>query len=92
MIFEYTNTGDLQEYLVAHSPNADFANVANSGCSQTSSTIGETEFIQMAVQVILFKKTIATRNGQKSLLAWIQKLEPITKSFLEQLLNTIKKR
>lgn len=52
MIFEYTNGVDLHEYLVLHSPQADFAKPPiSSASSHASSVIEQTDFIRMAIQV-----------------------------------------
>jgi len=51
MIFEYTNGVDLQEYLVMHSPQADFAKPPSSVSSRASSSLEPSDFIRMAIQV-----------------------------------------
>uniref|UniRef100_H2Z715 Protein kinase domain-containing protein n=1 Tax=Ciona savignyi TaxID=51511 RepID=H2Z715_CIOSA len=51
MVFEYTDGVDLHEYLVLHSPQADFAKPPSSASSHASSTIEHTDFIRMAIQV-----------------------------------------
>nr|XP_026691215.1 inactive tyrosine-protein kinase transmembrane receptor ROR1 isoform X2 [Ciona intestinalis] len=51
MVFEYTNGVDLHEYLVLHSPQADFAKPPSSASSHASSSIEHADFIRMAIQV-----------------------------------------
>ncbi|XP_078488058.1 inactive tyrosine-protein kinase transmembrane receptor ROR1 [Ciona intestinalis] len=51
MVFEYTDGIDLHEYLVLHSPQADFAKPPSSASSHASSSIEHADFIRMAIQV-----------------------------------------
>ncbi|CAK8676240.1 inactive tyrosine-protein kinase transmembrane receptor ROR1-like [Clavelina lepadiformis] len=62
MIFEYTNSVDLHEYLVLHSPQADFAKPPSSASSHTSSTIDHADFIRMAMQVASGMEYLSCHN------------------------------
>ena len=62
MIFEYTDKTDLQEYLVSHSPQGDFAQPpASSASSHVSSVMDQNDFMKMAMQVSV-KYKLKLRN------------------------------
>ncbi|XP_076811960.1 inactive tyrosine-protein kinase transmembrane receptor ROR1-like isoform X2 [Clavelina lepadiformis] len=62
MIFEYTNSIDLHEYLVRHSPQADFAKPPSSASSHISSTIDHTDFIRMGIQIACGMEYLTSNN------------------------------
>uniref|UniRef100_H2YIT0 Protein kinase domain-containing protein n=1 Tax=Ciona savignyi TaxID=51511 RepID=H2YIT0_CIOSA len=62
MVFEYTNGVDLHEYLVLHSPQADFAKPPSSASSHASTTIEHADFVRMAIQVAAGMDYLTTHN------------------------------
>lgn len=64
MIFEFTGNVDLHEYLVMHSPQADFAKhvVTSSNMSQSSSNLDPNQCLRIMLQVAAGMDYLANEN------------------------------